>query len=97
MAGVPLDVDCEDVANQLRSIPNVLGIHDLHVWALSGTKRNMWAHLTVRHGADSTAVLRDAQAIAQSVGCEHTCFQIEDADTYDMTGCETCSLGIPRA
>ena len=36
----------------------------------------MWAHLTVRHGADSTAVLRDAQAIAQSVGCEHTCFQV---------------------
>ena len=53
--------------------------------SLSGDMNNMWAHLTVEPGADSTAVLNAAQAIAKSVQCSHCCFQVEDSGTYDRS------------
>ena len=83
MAGVPHGVDTTVLTRQLQDIPSVLEVHDLHVWALSGDKRNMWAHLTVATGADSTAVLKSAQRVAARYSCHHTCFQLQDVETYD--------------
>ena len=83
MAGVPHGVDCNTIIKQLEGIPSVIDVHDLHVWALSGDKRNMWAHLMVTPGADSTQVIYEAQRIARAVDCHHTCFQVEDSGTYD--------------
>lgn len=83
MAGVPHGVDARALTRQLQSIPSVIEVHDLHVWALAGDKRNIWAHLTVTPGADSTAVIYEAQRIARTVDCHHTCFQVEDSVTYD--------------
>ena len=70
---------------RLSHIPHVIDVHDFHVWTLSGDMNNMWAHLTVEPGADSTAVLNAAQAIAKSVQCSHCCFQVEDSGTYDRS------------
>ena len=85
MAGVPLDADAPALLRKLKAIPHVLDVHDLHVWALSGDKLNVWAHMTVESGADTTPILYAAQKIAKSIGCYHTCFQLEDARTYDRS------------
>jgi len=85
MAGVPRGINPSAVLAQLRAIPNVLEVHDLHVWSLVGNKRNMWAHLTVTPGADSTPVLTAAQRVARLHNCMHTCFQVEDSGTYDKS------------
>jgi zinc transporter 2 len=84
MAGVPYSVDPEDLTAHLRSIRGVLGVHDLHVWTLAGEKINVWAHLTVESGCDSTRILYAAQGAARSIGCHHSCFQLEDAGAYDV-------------
>ena len=85
MAGKPHGVDTARVLERLSHIPHVIDVHDFHVWTLSGDMNNMWAHLTVEPGADSTAVLNAAQAIAKSVQCSHCCFQVEDSGTYDRS------------
>ncbi|EOD09435.1 hypothetical protein EMIHUDRAFT_42691, partial [Emiliania huxleyi CCMP1516] len=41
---------------------DVIGVHDVHIWSLNSSKRNMWAHLVVGSGADNSAVLRAAEA-----------------------------------
>lgn len=87
MAGVPSGVDLKSITQQLLSIPDVVEVHDVHVWALSSDKLNMWAHLTVAPCTASTPVLYEAQRIARSIGCNHTCFQIEDTSTYDKDQC----------
>ena len=46
-------------------------------------KINMWAHLTVKSGADTTQALHAAQEVARRIKCHHTCFQLEDSATYD--------------
>ena len=83
MAGVPHGADAEDLVAHLRAIRGVLGVHDVHVWTLAGDKINLWAHLTVESGVDSTKILYAAQKVARSIGCHHTCFQLEDVGTYD--------------
>lgn len=83
MAGVPRGLDLPTVEEQLRAIPTVVDVHDVHIWTLVGSKRNMWAHLMVTPGADSTRVLHAAQRIARNHSCHHTCFQVEDSATYD--------------
>lgn len=72
---------CARVSRQ--AIPRVIDVHDLHVWTLCGDKLSVWAHLTVEPGTNSTVVLYDAQRVARAINCHHTCFQLEDASTYD--------------
>jgi len=52
---------------------------------LVGSKRNMWAHIMVEPGADSTPVILAAQRVARAHNCMHTCFQVEDSGTYDKS------------
>lgn len=85
MAGVPRGVDPSAVLAQLHEIPTVVEVHDLHVWTLVGSKRNMWAHIMVEPGADSTPVILAAQRVARAHNCMHTCFQVEDSGTYDKS------------
>jgi len=83
MAGTPYGADTAELLEQFKGIPQVLDVHDLHVWTLVGNKINVWAHLTVESGADHTQVLYAAQRVARSINCHHTCFQLEDVVTYD--------------
>ncbi|KAJ1663857.1 Zinc resistance conferring protein [Coemansia sp. RSA 1646] len=45
--GVPSNVDLNDLRRDLRAIPNVLNIHDLHVWQLSDTKNVASVHVLI--------------------------------------------------
>jgi len=83
MAGVPHDANTGDILARLQAIAGVVGVHDLHIWALSGDKINVWAHLTVASDANHTKVLYAAQEVARSIHCHHSCFQLEDAVEYD--------------
>lgn len=83
MAGVPRGLNLPEVLDELRAIPTVVDVHDLHIWTHVGKKRNMWAHLMVTPDADSTQVLYAAQRIARAHSCFHTCFQVENSATYD--------------
>ena len=85
MAGVPAGTDADGLLRELQAIPGVVDVHDLHIWALAGSKLNVWAHLTIDREADSTAVLYTAQGIAASIDCYHTCFQLEDVTSYDRS------------
>ncbi|KAJ1945174.1 Zinc resistance conferring protein, partial [Linderina pennispora] len=45
--GVPNTINLEDLRHDLRKIPNVLNIHDLHVWQLSDTKYVSSVHVLI--------------------------------------------------
>ncbi|PIA13084.1 cation efflux protein [Coemansia reversa NRRL 1564] len=45
--GVPSNVDLEDLRRDLRAIPHVLNVHDLHVWQLSDTKNVASVHVLI--------------------------------------------------
>ncbi|KAJ2744768.1 Zinc resistance conferring protein [Coemansia sp. BCRC 34301] len=45
--GVPSSVDMDSLRRDLKAIPNVINIHDLHVWQLSDTKNVASVHVLI--------------------------------------------------
>ncbi len=44
---VPDEIDAEEVDLYLASLPGVLEVHDLHIWAMSTTETALTAHLVM--------------------------------------------------
>ena len=68
----------EAVFNYLQSWPDVLDVHDLHIWSLSTTEIALTAHLVVpnRHFEDKELILL-SQCLKKEFGIGHVTVQIE--------------------
>lgn len=77
----PHDVDLDAVTSDLNAIPDVVGIHDLHVWTLTSDMEVMTAHVMVRAAADHHGVLDQARSmLAERHGIHHATLQVEPDD-----------------
>jgi cobalt-zinc-cadmium efflux system protein len=87
--GVPDDVDLAEVQVYLASLPGVLEVHDLHVWALSTTETALTAHLLRPDATNEDELLREAaRALCERFSICHITLQWERGDT-DVCG-EPC-------
>ena len=46
-SGVPSNIRLADVKNDLTNTDHVLGVHSLHIWALTTNKTIMSAHVVI--------------------------------------------------
>ena len=73
------------MTEDLESIPQVLDVHDLHVWTLTSGMDAASAHLMTANDANHHAVLDQARAVlSDSYGIAHATLQVEPED---HTGC----------
>jgi cobalt-zinc-cadmium efflux system protein len=79
MEGTPAHVDVAELVAAIRAVPGVADVHDLHVWTLTSGYHALSAHVDVRPGADSHALLLRLQDLAQRFEVSHTTFQLEPA------------------
>jgi len=80
---VPRGIDSGGVRDYLSSVPGVLEVHDLHIWAMSTTEAVLTAHLVV-HGPSSrdAALLADIErTLHDRFRIEHSTLQIEPPDS----------------
>ncbi|HEY9531258.1 MAG TPA: cation diffusion facilitator family transporter [Burkholderiales bacterium] len=47
MEGVPRGLSVDEIGREMASVKGVLSVHDLHVWALSGSRTALSAHVVV--------------------------------------------------
>jgi cobalt-zinc-cadmium efflux system protein len=80
--GVPLNIELKKVRDCLMELPGVVGVHDLHVWAMSTSQVALTAHLVVSDAvADSGQLLANAQEeLEEHFHIEHVTLQIESQD-----------------
>lgn len=80
--GVPLNIDLNKVRDCLMELPGVVGVHDLHVWAMSTSQVALTAHLVVADtGIDTSGLLAKAQEeLDEHFEIEHVTLQIESQD-----------------
>ena len=85
---VPPSVDQSKVANFLRKLPGVAGVHDLHIWGMSTTETALTAHL-VRPGAglDDDMLHHACEELKEHFGISHATLQVEDGN-----GAHPCAL-----
>jgi len=78
LEGVPEGVNLAEVERELRSVPGVIGVHDLHVWSITSGKNSLTAHLGLAPQADADGVLQQATAlVARRFGISHTTIQTD--------------------
>ncbi|MEN9935210.1 MAG: hypothetical protein RLZZ387_1789 [Chloroflexota bacterium] len=81
----PQGVSTSDISSYLRTLPEVSGVHDLHVWALSTTETALTAHLVVPPERANDTLLRQVRSdLHDRFGIEHATLQLEAAD------CDKC-------
>jgi cobalt-zinc-cadmium efflux system protein len=77
MAGVPHQIDAEEVLLYLRGLPGVQSIHDLHIWAASTTENVLTAHLVMPSGGSDHFLRETATYLLEHFDIHHTTLQIE--------------------
>ncbi len=81
MDAVPPGIDPAEVERTLRALPGVIGVHDLHIWAMSTTETALTAHLVRPDPArDQDLLHQAAQRVHHRFGIAHPTLQLETAD-----------------
>jgi cobalt-zinc-cadmium efflux system protein len=83
---VPGHIDANEVRTFLASCPNVLAVHDLHIWALSTTETALTGHLVMSKTEPAPSFLHEiAHKLEERFSIHHTTLQIEPPG--DCVGC----------
>ncbi len=91
---VPKDLSVEAIVRTARSVPNVEGLHDVHVWSVCSSLVCMTAHvrtadISVRDSMRVIAQLRER--LADDFGIVHAVFEVEAHDpSRSHPSDETC-------
>jgi cobalt-zinc-cadmium efflux system protein len=76
--GVPASVELDSVKSYLSSLPGVIEVHDLHVWAMSTSETALTVHLVISDGHPGDDFLnRVADELHDDFAIEHATIQIE--------------------
>jgi cobalt-zinc-cadmium efflux system protein len=77
----PARIDVPALQADLAGIAGVVDVHDLHVWTLTSDMEVASAHLMVRVGTDTHAVLDQARVLlGERHGLDHATLQVEPDD-----------------
>ncbi len=80
LEGAPRDLDVEQIAREMRQVPGVVSVHDLHIWTVAPGFLSMSAHVDLNRGADGPAARRALHRLLhQQYQIAHTTVQIEEA------------------
>jgi cobalt-zinc-cadmium efflux system protein len=64
MDGVPTRIAHDDVQAHLRALPDVIEVHDLHIWGLSTTQIALTAHFAIDHATLQVETAASAEICA---------------------------------
>jgi solute carrier family 30 (zinc transporter), member 2 len=76
MEASPDNVDSGDVEQQLRQLPGVADVHDLHIWSLTVGKPSLTAHIAVQ-GTSQGVLQAASQLLASRYNIHHVTIQVE--------------------
>jgi cobalt-zinc-cadmium efflux system protein len=79
---VPAGIDVDRVRAYLSSVPGVVEVHDLHIWAMSTTETVLTAHLVMPSpsAADPCFLVEVERALHDRFRIEHSTLQVEAAN-----------------
>ncbi|GHK05723.1 cation diffusion facilitator family transporter [Streptomyces sp. NPDC003753] len=80
LEAAPADVDPDALGDRLVARPDVVEVHDLHVWQITSGQAALSAHVLVEPGGDCHAVRRDLEEVLRhDYRITHTTLQVDHA------------------
>ena len=84
MEGVPLHIDYLAVGKDLRAIPGVLAVHDLHVWEMTPSFPALIGHIEIAQMQEWPAIMsRINSMLLDKHGIDHVTLQPEEVGADD--------------
>ncbi|HBK43145.1 alpha/beta fold hydrolase [Polynucleobacter sp. GWA2_45_21] len=84
MEGVPLHIDYLQVGNDLKKVPGVLAVHDLHVWEMTPSFPALIGHIEIDQMSEWPEIMaRINEMLLNKHGIDHVTLQPEIAGMVD--------------
>lgn len=83
MEGTPKNVDIKEIIKTIEHVPEVISIHDLHVWSITSGKNALSCHAVVNEDLsilECQKVLRTIEQQLAQMGIGHVTVQMEHED-----------------
>jgi cobalt-zinc-cadmium efflux system protein len=90
LEGAPSGMELQAIDAELRAVPGVLDVHDLHIWSIGSDTHALSSHITIADipPSASNAILDELrQMLASRHHIHHTTIQFESADCEMAHGC----------
>jgi cobalt-zinc-cadmium efflux system protein len=85
MEGAPAGLDPLVIGRTLAAWPDVVEVHDLHIWEVTSGFNAVAAHVLVTPGCDCHAIRRDlAKLLQERFGLAHSTLQVEHARSAEQ-------------
>ncbi|MGH2349230.1 MAG: cation diffusion facilitator family transporter [bacterium] len=98
LEGMPRGLRYAEVAEAMRGLPDVVDLHDLHVWSITSDFPVLTSHIVVNDAADPAQVLEALQEVlAGRFGINHATLQLEKhghTQTWVCTGDRCYPAGV---
>ncbi len=88
MDGVPAGVDIDEVSRTIVSTAGVVGLHHLHVWAMSTTHNALTAHIVIDDIEHMEAVKGAVRERLAALAIMHVTLEVEVGETACNHRCE---------
>lgn len=75
--GVPPQIDPEEIARLIESIPGVVSTHHLHIWAISTTENALTTHVVVNNFEQSQEIKQAIRHTLAEHGIPHVTLEFE--------------------
>jgi len=85
---VPGNINIEEVREYFYSLPEVIGVHDLHIWALSTSSSALTVHLEASGQTDADFLTRVRSHLKRKFKIDHSTIQIEFGTRSEL--CREC-------
>jgi cobalt-zinc-cadmium efflux system protein len=86
---VPKGYDIEEINDAIMSMPQVIDVHDLHLWSISHGVPSFSAHIRISdiNLSKVDIIRKEIESLLEDFGIHHTviqieCAQCEDSDTF---------------
>ena len=78
LEGVPAGLRYSEISTAMLALPQVTGLHDLHVWSITSDFPVLTSHVVITEQARPEGVLQDLQGVlADRFGITHATLQLE--------------------
>ena len=78
MQSTPANLDLEDLTGLIKNVPDVISVHNLHIWSLNVGKPILSAHIFAN--GDSQEVLKNVTEVCRKMKINHTTIQVESTN-----------------